>query len=306
MSPVACVIDIGSNTLKSLVASAQAGALEVLHHQVCETRLGTGISLDPPRILPEALRAGVASVQELLEGAAPYEPQAIALVATSAVRSAVNGADFLAAVEAATGYRPALISGDEEARLIARGIQQDPAIRRRFRDFCLFDLGGGSLELIRFAGQRVEARTSLPLGAVRLTERFVSDPEKRLEPAAQAALRHHAQSLLQESRFPLRAPVVGTGGGLAALRTILAREQGLAEHPPGLPREALERQLARLAPLSAPERQQLTGLPPGRADILPAALLVFSAVLEAAGADHVTQSFYNLRYGLAAELLGLD
>src|SRR6185369_16463559 len=118
---------------------------------------------------------GIEAIRALLGDATEFSREKIVLVATSAVRDAQNGADFRARVRAATGHEIRILSGDEEANLIGRGLTSDPALRD-LRDFYVFDLGGGSLECLAFRDRRVEQAVSLQLGCVRLTEKFVADP----------------------------------------------------------------------------------------------------------------------------------
>src|SRR5690606_36870987 len=124
-----------------------------------------------------------------------------------------------------TGHTVRILTGDEEANLIGRGLTCDPALQS-LRDFAVFDLGGGSLECLSFRDRQTQHAISLPLGCVRLTERFISDPSQPLSAAAVTAITDHTKTALIASPFPLPLPspviAVGTGGTITTTRAILA------------------------------------------------------------------------------------
>lgn len=308
----AAVIDIGSNSIKILVADRGAGG-EILprHIRTVDARISAGISQTLPRLSEEGMSRGVAAVRELLADAARFSPARIQLVATSAVRDAVNGADFRAQVRDATGHDIRILSGQEEANLIGRGLTADRALRH-LRNFYVFDLGGGSLECLAFRDRRIEQAISLPLGCVRLTEKFVDDPTRPLAADARRAVEMHTRDTLARSGFafslPADAVAVGTGGTVTTARLVLGAPQGLALEatPTAITLAQVQHLLDWLGGLPLAERQKIPGLPPARADVFPVALATLLAIAERAGFDRYENSLFNLRYGLAAELLQGD
>ena len=311
-SPSVAVIDIGSNTIKLLVAArGPAGRLQTLTSETIDARISAGLGQAVPRLSEEGMTRGLAAVRELLAEAVPFAPAQIVIVATSAVRDAANGAEFRERVRAATGNPLRILSGDEEANLIGRGLTSDPALAH-LRDFYVFDLGGGSLECLAFRERRVTQALSLPLGCVRLTERFGADPAAPFSAEARAAVADYARRALRESgfRFDLASQdAVFTGGSMTTARAIdgLADGKPLSETAPVVTVVTLKRILDRVAMLPLAERrQQIAGLPAARADVFPAALTTMIAVAEVAGLRAFHHSFHNLRYGLAAELLNAD
>lgn len=307
-APVA-VIDIGSNSIKGLVARAGADGLpETLWSETIEARISAGIGGPAPRLSPEGMARGVEAVSTLYGQATQYQPDRIRLVATSAVRDAANGQEFRAAIKAATDQTVRILSGDEEANLIGRGLTCDPALRH-LRDFYLFDLGGGSLECLSFARRTIRRACSLPLGCVRLTERFVPD---RSAPVATPTLEHimtHTRERLAAGDFafdlPKGVPAVGTGGTITTARAMLAAREGqpLPASSPVLEIAVLRTLLVTVAAMPVAERRQVAGLSPARADVYPAALATLIATAEAGAFPAYHHSFYNLRYGVAAEML---
>ena len=306
--PVA-VIDIGSNSIKILVAArADTGLLTSLHYRTIDARISAGISRAEPRLTEEGMARGLEAIASLLADAAAHHPARTILVATSAVRDALNGADFIARVHAATGHTIRLLTGDEEANLIGRGLTCDPALTD-LRDFYVFDLGGGSLECLAFRDRRIEQAVSLQLGCVRLTEKFITDSSLPLTTNQAIAIATYTRDVAARSGFkfdlPKTAAAIGTGGTLTSVRTILAARQGktLADTSARVSASDLCTLLDELGALSLAERQQIAGLPPARADVFPAALATVITLAELGGFTDFDTSLYNLRWGLVAETL---
>lgn len=307
MRPRVAVIDIGSNSIKSLVAERAGGpfGLRALHEKTLEVRISRGIGGSPPMLQADRIEAGVESVRELWNDCQQHGPlSGLRIVATSAVRSAANGHLLTSAVASITGETPQILTGAEEADAIALGVRTDPAVEDHLTDFTVFDLGGGSLEIIRFEHHGVSDRNSLPLGAVRLTEQFLSDPTRPIPAHQLAALTGHVRSSIVASGTPVRAPLVGCSGGLAALRTVaLIRYPEQAANPAFLPRKIVESLARDLASMDLAGRIAMPGLPARRADIFPAAMAVFMVLLDLAEADGILHSLHNLRFGLALTML---
>lgn len=308
-APVAAVIDIGSNSIKVLVAQRDSeGSIRPLKLRTIDARISAGISKTKPRLSEEGMNRGVDAVQTLLADAAEFSPEHIILVATSAVRDAENGPEFRERIRALTGLQIRILTGDEEANLIGRGLTCDPSLRA-LQNFYVFDLGGGSLECLAFRARRIEQALSLQLGCVRLTERFVSDLTNPVLPAEIERIAMHTREVLAASGFsfslPADAVAIGTGGSVTTLRAILGAREGLAldQTEPVVPVRYLRDVLAWIAPLPLTQRKQISGLPSARADVFPAALATLLTVAEAGRFSSYHNSVYNLRYGLAAELL---
>lgn len=302
------VLDIGSNSIKVLVAARDAaGKLQGLKSKTLDARISAGISKDQPMLSEEGMARGLAAIQELLADAATFAPAKIVLVATSAVRDAINGPDFRARVKAATGHDIRILTGDEEANLIGRGLTSDPALAG-LRDFYVFDLGGGSLECLSFRDRQITQALSLKLGCVRLTERFIKDPAAPLVQAEANALAVHVRDELKRSgfRFAVVAPAaVFTGGTMSSVRAIKGARHGLSleDTPAVIGIDTMSQLLDELAPLDLAQRKALPGLPAGRADVFPAALVTMLAVADYAHVDRFHHSLHNLRWGIADEAL---
>ncbi len=305
-SPPVAVIDIGSNSIKVLVATrAPDGQLRALKSKTIDARISAGISKEKPMLGEEGMARGVAAIRELLTDAAAFSPAQTVLVATSAVRDAINGPDFRARVKAATGHDIRILTGDEEANLIGRGLTSDPALKD-FRNFYVFDLGGGSLECLSFRDRRIDQAVSLKLGCVRLTERFIQDPAAPLVQAEANALAVHVRDELKRSgfRFSIVAPpAVFAGGTMSTVRAIKGARHNLTleETTPIIGLDTLSDLLDEIAPLDLVQRKALPGLPAARADVFPAAVVTMLTVADYAHIDRFHHSLHNLRWGIADE-----
>jgi exopolyphosphatase/guanosine-5'-triphosphate,3'-diphosphate pyrophosphatase len=307
--PAVAVVDIGSNSIKMLAAArGRTTALAELAQRTEETRIGTGITGRPPRLAEAAMDRAAASVRRLLAHASPFAPRATKIVATSAVRDAANRAAFAGKILAATGHPLTVLTGGEEARTIGRGIACDPGLRAP-PAFYAFDLGGGSLEILAFAEGRVRRAASLPLGCVRLTEHCVPDPRHALPEAAKERIRTHVRDALGPAAFAfdLPAPAFGvfTGGTVTTLRLLAAAAAGvgLDSTSATIPLAEVDALAERFASMDLGQRLAVPGMPARRADVLPAALFTLGEVARAAGVTALRHSFYNLRYGIADEML---
>lgn len=307
-SPAVAILDIGSNSIKVLIATRDdAGRIVTLHQRSLDARISAGISAATPRLSDEGIARGLAAIKELLAVAATYTPASTLLVATSAVRDAANGAQFRALVQRETGHAIRILTGEEEANGIGCGLTCDPALGS-LRNFYVFDLGGGSLECLAFRERRVVQAASLQLGCVRLTEKFVPDATAPFTADARRAITEHVRAAFAAGDFSFDLPDaigVGTGGTVTAIRAIYGARLGKkAEDMPAIVTVAQLRELLDfLSPMPLDVRKRIPGLPPARADVFPAALTTILTVAESAHLAEFHHSFYNLRYGLAAELL---
>lgn len=299
------VIDIGSNSIKLLVA--ETGSTLAIHYETTwETRIGGQLGgSDRPSISAGAIGRACEAVQSLIEEAAVYDVDKFFVAATSAVRDAVNRDEFIEAIHAATGHRLRVLSGDEEAAYIAWGITTDPVLAQ-YQEFCLADLGGGSLELIHVRNRQIIAKKSLPLGAIRLSQQILADVAEPMKSMEMRRIVRRVRKTIDESgfRFPQDTNILaGTGGGLSVARAIRAAWLGQTQREAGnsLSLAYLRFLYVELAAMTLEERVKIPPLPPERADIMPTALLILLTVAEMGGASSYVYSAHNLRYGIAAK-----
>jgi exopolyphosphatase/guanosine-5'-triphosphate,3'-diphosphate pyrophosphatase len=311
-SRAVAVVDIGSNSIKLLVAARdEKDDIVTLASRSLDARISDGISEAEPMLGAEGMQRGLDAIVTLLDDARAHDPAEVRLVATSAVRDARNGSEFADRVLQATGHPVRVLTGAEEAALIGRGLTCDAHLRQ-LQNFYVFDLGGGSLECLAFRGRQLESAGSLQLGCVRLTESLVRKPDRPFSRSPRFRVMQHVHDELVRGpvRFtlPPGSDAVGTGGTMATVRGILAAEQGISfdETDPYVPLTRLRQMLSKLSRLTLDERKQVPGLPPARADIFPTALATLIVVADVVALAGFRHSLFNLRYGVAAEALGLE
>lgn len=301
-SPTAA-IDCGTNSTRLLVVDGTGVALARLMRI---TRLGQGVDA--------AHKLDVAAVDRTLEVLREFRRvmdgfgvTRSRLVATSAVRDAVNGEEFLAAATEVVGSPAELLSGPEEGRLAYEGATADlpdgPGTE------VVVDIGGGSTELVAAPGGRVRA-VSMDVGCVRLTERYLGhDPPyagemARAVAAVDAELDHGLSTVL--GPVPAGAGrLVGLAGTVSTLATL---EQGLGDydreriHHFELRRSAVDRWIRLLAGEPAAARARRPGMAPGREDVIVGGALVLRQVMYRLSADYCLVSEDDILDGLVRSL----
>jgi exopolyphosphatase/guanosine-5'-triphosphate,3'-diphosphate pyrophosphatase len=286
-------IDLGTNSTRLLVADVDDGLLEEVARRLTITRLGEGVDARR-RLLPVPItrvRNCLTDYRRELEDLGAERTLAIA---TSAVRDAENGEAFLGEIEWSFGFTTRLLDGEEEAALMIRGVT---AGREPLDDALVVDIGGGSTELVLATDGRSSAATSLDVGCVRVTERFLrSDPPSAPELAAAGA---YVRSLLPALAPPRAIGVAGTVTTLATLDLQLDAYDPERVHGHRIPRDSVERELGRLAAMTTEERLGVPGIEPGRAPVIVAGLVVLREVLDAYGLDEIEASERDILHGAA-------
>lgn len=282
----AAVISIGTNSCRLLIASLVAGGrITPEYHESRGTRLGEGIA--PGKLLePEAAERTLSAVSDYAT-LARHADRTFA-IGTSALRDAADAGAFAARVDEITGTNLQVLSGDEEAHasfvgavngLAAAGVAVDSALT-------VADVGGGSAEVARRDGEGQPVHTaSVPLGAVRLTERFlVSDPPTADELARCRAAIALSLEGLADAVCP-RGMLACVGGTAAtAVRMLQAEEnRGVAR----VSAAALADLGRAVSALPVAQRKRMHGLSAQRADIIAAGLLVLESIASAARAREI-------------------
>lgn len=312
-------IDIGTNSVLLLIAEAQGSELVPVLERSQITRLGQGV--DATRALaPEAVRRTLACLEEYGAEIRAAGVDQVAAVGTSAMRDAEGGEEFRSRAGAILGVMPQVISGAEEAALTFAGAVIGLSLPGEI--FTVFDLGGGSTEIIR--GERGGALTavSLDIGSVRLTERHVrSDPPAPEELAAiradtARALASVAASLWRDQAAPAssvpssQAPaptvlvgVAGTVTTLAAFARAVVPYDSARVHGARLTAAEIGRVRAELAAMTLASRRALPAINPARADVIVAGAVIVEELLAWARANELIVSDRGVRWGLAHRLV---
>lgn len=301
-----CTIDVGSNTVRLLVADVTGGgAWRGVDQDQTITRLGEGLARSGA--LGEAPMARtLAVVSAYVERGGRLGARDIRIVATSAVREASNGLAFAAAVEHATGRRVDVVSGEVEARLTLRGVRY--GLGRLAGPVLTFDIGGGSTEYVLAEDDAIRSMASLRLGVVPLAERFPFpgpvDPQRYRDLCDEVCAR--LRELPEAIRTARVAHLVGTAG---TVTTLAALDLGLVRYDPErvqghrLSRAVIARLSARLGGLTVGERAALPCLEPGRADLIIPGIAIAMATLDLVGVETLRVSEYGLREGILVDAI---
>ncbi|RLB69660.1 MAG: hypothetical protein DRH04_04835 [Deltaproteobacteria bacterium] len=306
-------VDAGTNTFRLLIADRDGG----VRHPLCKvqriTRLGRGYQRDVG-LSAESMERAKEVLTEFSRLIDRHAPDRLRAVATSIVREANNGRQFVEDVFRKTGIDLEVISGREEARLTARGVLQTVPAAGRAQ--LIFDIGGGSTEfiLVDLDGS-VRACMSYPFGVVKLTERYFAadnQPSSGYYSAARKHIDRYLDAFIREltihGGYPLAegTVLVGTAG---TMTTFAAIDQQLEIYDPGMingyalsfSRLALLQE--KLWKMDVNQRRQVHGLEPGREDVIVAGGLIALAMMERLGFDRVTVSDDGLLEGVALSLL---
>jgi exopolyphosphatase / guanosine-5'-triphosphate,3'-diphosphate pyrophosphatase len=288
-------VDIGTNSTRLLVADVSAsGGIAEVERLLEITRLGDRVDAER-RLTGEGIARVRAALERYAARAAVLGAEHVLAVATSAVRDAENGREFLAEVADAYGFVPRLLTGEEEAEMTYRGVCSRQAVGA---GTLICDIGGGSTELILGGPDGVHDRASLDIGCVRLSERHLhTDPPANGE---LGALRAEAAAALPTRLTGAARDLVGVAGTVTTLATIdMGLEFEIPEAIDGhrLPAEAVERLLGELAALPLAKRRLVRGLMPERAPTIVAGAVILSVVVAATGVDAVVVSERDILHG---------
>ena len=306
------VIDVGTNSVKLLVADVSGQTVHPVLEDSKQTRLGKGF-YEAHQLQPDAIAQTAEAVKIFVARAHELQAQSIRVIATSAARDAKNSRTLTEAIHAASGLHTEIISGDQEAEWAFAGVTSDA--RLAHPPLLLLDVGGGSTEFILGHEREIHFRRSFPLGTVRLLEKFpVSDPPTAAQLAASRAwleeffraeiLPALAPAMQRETKLDPRhrqVRLVGTGG----TSTILARmATGLADfdrdriEAARLTLADVRARTAQLWSLPLVQREALPSLPRKRADVILPGVLIFEAVLAELGFDELAVSTRGLRFAV--------
>lgn len=301
------VIDVGTNSIKLLVAEVRGDQIFPIIEQSEQTRLGAGF-YQTHQLQPKAIESTVLAVKEYAGRAREAGVESIRIIATSAARDAENAEVLTRQLETVTGIEVEVISGDTEAEWVFRGVTSDG--RSGKQPTVILDVGGGSTEIILGDNGHSIFAKSFRLGTVRLLEKFLPhDPPLSSElPALRTWLSRMIASEIAPALIPLLGQRewdwVGTGG----TSTILAKLQGGLD---GFDREIIERtrisrpdllkQLNALWGLSHSDRETIPGLPAQRADVILMGTAIYAAVMEQFQVPQIRISTRGIRYAALIE-----
>ncbi len=302
-------IDIGTNSFHLLVAAVdpKLRTFRIIQAEKATTRLG---ERDPEtgELTAAAMQRGLETLRQFRDLAASHRVEQIVTAATSAVREAPNGRDFLQTILDDLGMEVDLVSGPEEARLIYLGVLSGMPFGDR--PHLLLDIGGGSTELILADGRDARALTSTRVGAVRLQRDFVRDdpmpPQRRsfLQAFIQGSLEPAVDKVRRRIK-PGETPVlVATSGTAMAIGSLAASEE---ERPPRklhghrVTRQRLDNVVDHLITMTPAQRRELAPINDRRAEIIVPGALILQTTMKMLGVEEFVLSERALREGLIVD-----
>lgn len=296
--PRYAVIDVGTNSIKLHIAERHThDAWSVLLDMSKISRLGDGMTRTGA-IQPEAMTRNVDAITKMMKTIESYGVDDVVAVGTMCLRTASNSGEFVHRVQESCGVTLQILPGEEEARLSYLAVKS--SIHKDFDNVLIFDTGGGSTECIFGKHSHIDRRISLNIGAVRYTEEIlVSDPvtPEEVRAAFDSIEKDFAPLSIEE---PVDA-LIGIGGGVT---TICAVKHQLNVYTPErvegthLALAEIERQIALYSSKTLAERKQIVGLPPQRADVILAGVMIVNVMMRKAGVTSLTVSDRGLRHGL--------
>ena len=301
------VIDIGTNSIHMVLADILPDAsYKILDRFKDVTRLGNG-AFATRRLSDEAITRAIEVLKTLATLARNKGFDRIVAVATSAVREARNGGDFVNLVEEQAGLRVRVISGVEEARLIFLGVKNSIALADG--PTLVVDVGGGSVELIAGNRDRMIHAKSLKLGAIRLAEQFLPNTPptgpmmRALEDTVTGQLKE-AVEIFTVKKFESLVATSGMAGNLADIIHIKQTGRPLPQHNLAtVSLKALRLLEAELAQSTLKARLAIPGLDPKRVDTLLPAAVVLRRLLELSGLNEMTLCDKAIREGMIYDFI---
>ncbi|HEV3310278.1 MAG TPA: hypothetical protein VG815_07155 [Chloroflexota bacterium] len=291
---VGAALDVGSNTIRLLVARTVDGRLEPVLDDSRFVRLGSGVDASG-RLEPARKDAGIQAILELAAQAREAGAADIYGVATSAIRDAADGAEYVRRIHDETGVEVRIIDGDEEARLTFAGATSAMDLSG---NALVCDMGGGSCELIYASGSDIEWARSLQIGSGRLSERFIhhdpptNEEQRSVEQAVESTLRVVGNISASAAAFT---------GGTASHVVYLLGEQGVSVL---VTIERLERVESIVYASPKAEVARKYNVRPERAEILPAGFTALRTIALWSGAGQLSISRSGIREGLLLEAAG--
>ena len=311
MNPLAS-IEIGTNSIRMLIAKRgiTKNTLQPILRKRVITRLGKNFNKKGAQIIElEPMSRSISVLENLFDIAHQFDISSPMVVATGVVREARNCNDFITLIEKKLGHTIKVITGEEESYLTCRGVLSSPGFRKK--PLLIFDCGGGSTEFIWTNNNKLKT-ISINCGAVILTDEYLhNDPpidkdiyllSKYIDNIFKVKLQH-IKALCKEA-FTL----VGTGGTIICLASIIngIKETDLNETLNGvvIKRKDIETLFTKMKGIPSAERlENITGLEPGREDIVVAGTIIAMKIMDYFEKDEIQTSFSDLLEGILLEYM---
>jgi exopolyphosphatase / guanosine-5'-triphosphate,3'-diphosphate pyrophosphatase len=293
------VIDLGSNSFRLVVYDWEPGGPWMLSDEIREAvRISAGMG-DEGVLRPDAIDRALSTAEVFASFCRVSGIDDVVPVGTSAIRDARNRDDLLDLLQERTGLEARVLSGAEEAYYGYLAVVNSTTLADGFA----LDMGGGSIQLTRIEDRLLRDAESLPLGAVRVSERFLPDEEASSKDMKKLG-RHVAEQIERLGWWGGGARLAGIGG---SIRNLAAAAQKRGGYPDSgvqgflLTRETLGELIEELAERPASKRARVPGIKPDRGDVILGAALVLASAMDAGGFDTLEVCDAGLREGVFFE-----
>ncbi|MDB5123451.1 MAG: hypothetical protein JWP94_1580 [Mucilaginibacter sp.] len=308
MGSRAAVIDLGTNTFHLLIAEGTpAGYTEIVHEQI-PVKLGEG-GINQGFIQAEAFERGINTMLKFNELISGNSVEKVKAIATSALRNAANGSDFINKVKSLTGIAIETIDGDKEAEYIYKGIKIAGCLSGK--NSLIVDIGGGSVEFIICNKDEIKWKHSFEIGAARLMDKFhLVDP---IPPPSIIALNLYLESNLKDlfaacAGFKIENMIGSSGVFETYAQVIEFNKGGLFDLKQTInysfDKGDLLVVIEKLILSSHHDRVETKGIIPIRVDMIVTASILTRFVMQKLGISQVLMSTNSLKEGVLAEMLG--
>lgn len=303
---VAAIIDCGTNTFNLLIAEFDIyGKYKVLLNAKKSVKLGEGGLIDN-RITPQAFKRGIETFCEFVDIARDYNADSIKAFATSAVRSSINGPEFVKKVLEKTKIIIQVLNGDTEAQYIFKGVNL--AIEKINSPVLIMDIGGGSTEFIIAEAEQVLWKKSFDLGASRLLQEF--NPQDPITVDEIQKVKDYFKEILQPlaariKKIPVQT-LIGCSGSFESLADLIRHEKSETTVNGKLYQFDLDdfrNMHQKLITSTESQRRQMPGLVEYRVDTIVFATILIRHVIKRFKIENIYYSSYSLKEGILADLL---
>jgi exopolyphosphatase/guanosine-5'-triphosphate,3'-diphosphate pyrophosphatase len=305
--PIA-VMDLGTNTFHLLIAEGDANDPKIIFKTTDPVKLGEG-GINKGIIQPAAFERGVKAMQQFHEQILKYDVQKVRAIATSALRSASNGQDFINEVKAKTGIGIETINGDEEAGFIYRGVKAGGCLSDK--NSLIMDIGGGSIEFILGNENGILWKQSFEVGAARLMDKFHQvDP---ITPESINELKAYLELRLADLFNAMQAykidRLVGSSGAFDTFAEVIEGDKGNPFDVKKIKKYDFETDellsvTNYLINSSHDERASNKNIVPIRVDMIVASSITTRFVMQKLNINNVMLSTNSLKEGVVADMLG--
>jgi len=297
------IIDLGTNSVRFDIYRVSHKGAQRLHRSKTMVRLGDDV-FKTGKLTPEAMRRAAVAFLKFKKILRLHKTDRVVAFGTSALRTATNSAEFIRQIELKTGIQVRVISGREEAELIAKGIQANIDIPRG--TYALVDIGGGSTEVSICSGRRIVKPHSFQLGANRLFQNYLKTVPPEFRPNAKTNELHPILALRQKLKVELHGltakghegPVKSLIGSSGTIRTISKILKKLGHSGQPIYRSDLSGLISEMQTMSREQLKRLPGLEPKRVDLILAGAILLEEILFALNLKQVYVTDFALRDGI--------